>query len=38
MSQLPAILVVICLALQAAPAWPVILARLRALRRVARPD
>jgi len=38
MSHLPAILLVICLALQAAPAWPVILARLRALRRVARPD
>ena len=38
MSQLPAILVVICLALQAAPAWPVLLTRLRALRRVARPD
>lgn len=38
MTQLPTILLVVCLALQAAPAWPVIMARVRALRRVARPD
>lgn len=38
MSQIPAILVVLCLGVQAAPAWPVLIARLRALGRVARPD
>jgi hypothetical protein len=38
MNQLPAILVVVCLGFQAAPVWPAVVARLRALGRVARPD